>query len=58
LSDKHGGPKLNAKYILILMGVLMKNYGTTFCTAASGRSDLHSESAGCHFEKVLYIKQG
>jgi len=58
LSDKHGGPKLNAKYILILMGVLVKNYDTSFCKAASERCDLHSEHGGCHFEIGLYIKLG
>jgi len=58
LSDKYGGPKLNAKYILILKGVLIKNHDTSLCTAASERPDLHSEHEGCHFEKLFYIKQG
>jgi hypothetical protein len=40
------------------MGVLIKNYDTSLCKEASERSDLHSEHGGCHFEKVLYVKQG
>ena len=57
LSDKHGGPKLNTKYILILTGVLIKNYDTSLCKAVSEHCDLHSEHEVYLFEKVLSIKQ-
>jgi len=58
LLGKYGGPKLNAKYIFILTGLLIKNYDTSLCKAVSERSDLHNKHGGCHFEKCLYIKQG